>query len=225
MAIPGLKVVAPSTPADVDGPDGGRRSATRTRSIFCEHKALLRRPRARSPTASTSTRSGTAEVVRRRHGRDDRRAGRDGAQGASRPPTSWPPSTASTSRSSTCARSSRSTPRRSSRRSPRRAGCSPSRRTRGCAAGARRSPRSSPTRASTASMRRSSGSPRRTSRCRPRPPSRISRCRPSSGSWRPSSAGWTMPRDASSAWLSRPSPSWARAGWARRWPSGWRAGA
>ena len=31
MAIPGLKVVAPSTPADVLGPDGGRRSATRTR--------------------------------------------------------------------------------------------------------------------------------------------------------------------------------------------------
>ena len=181
MAIPGLKVVAPSTPADVMGLMAAADPRPRPGHLL-RAQGAVRRSRARSPTASTSTRSGTAAIVRAGRGRHDRRAGGDGAARRSRPPTGWPPSTASTPRSSTCARSSRSTPRRSSHRSPRRAGCSPSRRTRGCAAGARRSPRSSPTRASTASTPRSSGSPRRTSRCRPRPPSRTSRCRRSSGS-------------------------------------------
>src|SRR3954449_2588117 len=98
-------------------------------------------------------------------------------------------------RSSTCARSSRSTPRPSSRPWRRPVACSRSRRTRGCAAGARRSHRSSPTRASIASTPRSSGSPRRTSRCRRRRRSRTSRCRPSTASSRPCADGWTTRRD------------------------------
>ena len=53
-----------------------------------------------------------------------------------------------------------------------RRGCSPSRRTRGCAAGAPRSSRSSSRRSSTTSTARRSGSPRRTCRCRPPTPSR-----------------------------------------------------
>ena len=104
-------------------------------------------------------------------------------------------------------------------RSRRPAGCSRSRRTRGCAAGARRSPRSSPTRASAASTRRSCGSPRRTSRCRRPPRSRTSRSRRSSGSSRRSSGAWTTPRDGSDPWPDRRSRARARAGWARRWPS------
>ena len=63
MAIPGLKVVAPSTPADMVGLMA---AAIRDDDpvIFCEHKALFadegRGPRRRA----SSTRSGTASVVR-----------------------------------------------------------------------------------------------------------------------------------------------------------------
>ena len=182
MAIPGLKVVAPSTPADVVGLMA---AAVRDPDpvIFCEHKALFA-IKGEVPDGEVVDTLGTARIVRTGLGRDDRRARGDGPQGASRPPSGWPPSTASTPRSSTCARSSRSTRRRSSPRSRRPAGCSRSRRTRGCAAGARRSRRSWPTRASTASTRRSSGSRRRTSRCRRRPRSRISPSRRSSASSR-----------------------------------------
>ncbi len=63
MAIPGLKVVAPSTPADVVGPDGRRRSATRTRSSSASTRRCSR-SRARSPTASIVDTLGTARIVR-----------------------------------------------------------------------------------------------------------------------------------------------------------------
>ena len=77
------------------------------------------------------------------------------------------------------------------------------------AAGAPRSPRSSPTRASTASTPRSSGSRRRTSRCRAPPRSRTPRSRTSSGSSTPSADAWRPRSD-------RPSASSGRAGWASR---------
>ena len=148
------------------GPDGGRdprpRPGHRVRA-----QGAVRRRRARSPTASTSSRSARrassaraptctivalAAMVPRPLEAAERLAADHGISAEVIDLRTLVPLDA----------------RRSSPRSRRPAGCSRSRRTRGCAAGARRSCRSSPTRGSTASTRRSSGSRRRTSRCRRR---------------------------------------------------------
>ena len=174
MAIPGLKVVAPSNPADMIGliaaadprsRPGHRRASTR--SCFATKGEV--------PDGELVDPLGSARSLRAGRRRDDRRARRDGAARRSRPP-------------------SRSRPRRHRRRGHRpalarparrdddpgvgrqdRAGSSPSRRTRACAAGAPRSRRSSPRRASSTSTPRSCGSRRRTSRCPPPTRSRTSR--------------------------------------------------
>ena len=63
MAIPGLKVVAPSTPADVDGPDGRRRSATPTRSSSASTRRCFA-TKGEVPDGEHVDTLGTAEVVR-----------------------------------------------------------------------------------------------------------------------------------------------------------------
>ena len=100
-----------------------------------------------------------------RFGRDGRRAGRDGAQGARRrggagAAPAW------SARSSTCDRSCPSTPRRSCARCRPPVASSRSRRTRDSAAGAASWRRSSAKRSSTTSTVRSCGSRRRTFRSR-----------------------------------------------------------
>ena len=143
MAIPGLKVVAPSTPADVVGLMA---AAIRDPDpvIFCEHKALFA-IKGDVPDGEHLVPLGQAAVVREGDRLHDRRARGDGSAGGrgrgaapgrarnlrrgDRPPDARP------------ARHHR----RSSPRSRRRAGSSRSRRTRGCAAGAPRSSRSSQT--------------------------------------------------------------------------------
>ena len=193
MAIPGLKVVAPSTPADMVGLMA---AAIRDPDpvIVCEHKALFA-DKAEVPDGEHRRHAGHARASSGQ-GRDatHRRARGHGPEGGRR---RRPPGRRARHRR----RGHRPALARPARhrghpraRSPRPAGCSPSRRTRGCAAGARRSPRSSPMRASTASMRRSSGSRPRTSRSPRRPPSRTWPCRRSSGSSRRCGGGWTTPR-------------------------------
>ena len=63
MAIPGLKVVAPSTPADVVGPDGGGRPRPGPGHLL-RAQGALRRSRARSRTARRVDALGTARIVR-----------------------------------------------------------------------------------------------------------------------------------------------------------------
>ena len=112
MAIPGLKVVAPSTPADMKGLLA---AAIRDPDpvIVCEHKALFA-VKGEVPDGEHVVPLGQAAVVR--EGADVTIVALAAmVPRASRPPSAWRPSTASTPRSSTCARSSRSTPRRSSR--------------------------------------------------------------------------------------------------------------
>ena len=79
MAIPGLKVVAPSTPADMVGLMA---AAIRDPDpvIFCEHKALFA-TKGEVPDGEHVETLGTARVVRAGTRRDDRRAGRDGPAG------------------------------------------------------------------------------------------------------------------------------------------------
>ena len=105
MTIPGLKVVAPSTPADIVGPDGCAAIRDPDPVIVFEHKALSR-PRARCPTASTSCRSArrpwSARAATARSSRS-RRWSRGAVEAAER----LAAETGSTPRSSTCARSCR----------------------------------------------------------------------------------------------------------------------
>jgi len=133
MAVPGLKVVAPSTPADVIGlfaaavrdPDPSCSSSTRVST----------RPRARCRMASWSIRWARPRCCDR------------AATPRSSPWQRWSlvrlrlqrrsPASVSTRPSSTCAAWCRSTPRRSCARSPPPDGCSPSRRTHAFAAGGR----------------------------------------------------------------------------------------
>ena len=100
MAIPGLKVVAPSTPADVEGlmaaairdPDPVSSASTRPCS----------RPRARCPTGSTSCRSGRrASSARATTARSWR--WRRWSRGPPRPRNGSTPTMGSPPRSSTCA--------------------------------------------------------------------------------------------------------------------------
>ena len=156
LTVPGLKIVAPSTPADVVG-----LMAAAIRSddpvVFFEHKGLF---------ASKGEPAPPDHVVRAGRGRGRPRGRPTSPSSRSprrcrlrwRPPSSSPPR-ASRPRSSTCAAWSRWTPRPCSPRSERPRGWSSSRRTRTRAAGAPRSCRSSPTRASSCSTRRSAGWP------------------------------------------------------------------
>ena len=192
MAIPGLKVVAPSTPADVVGLMA---AAIRDDDpvIFCEHKALFATkgevPDGEHvlPLGQAADRPGGRGLHDRRAGGDGPEGGRGGGRLAGRPRDRRRGHRPAQPRAA-------GRRRRSSTRWRRRAGCSRSRRTRGCWAGAPRSRRSSPTRASGASTRRSGGSPRRTSRCRRRRPSRTSRSRASTGSSRTSGRGMEAAR-------------------------------
>ena len=116
MAIPGLKVVAPSTPADVVGLMA---AAIRDPDpvIFCEHKALFADQGRGARRRASSTRSGRRRCVR------------DGTDATIVALAAMVPKAleaaerlaaehgVSTPRSSTCARSCRSTPRPSSPRS------------------------------------------------------------------------------------------------------------
>ena len=166
MMIPGLKVVAPSTPRDVIGLHGGGGARSRSGDLLRAQVALCR-PRARCRTARSSTRSAPRKIVR--PGKDatilalalmvpraleaaERLAGRarHRLRGDRR-------ALAGAARHADHSRLGRA----------HRTGCSRSRRIRACAAGAPRSSRSSPTRRSTISTDRRCGSPRRTFRCRP----------------------------------------------------------
>ena len=95
-------------------PARGRRARPRPGASFVEHKGAVRRPRARCPTARSSTprRGEGAARGRRRHGRGARRRwcprALEAAEGLGRDGVA--------ARSSTCGRWCRSTPRRSSLR-------------------------------------------------------------------------------------------------------------
>jgi len=174
MMIPGLKVVAPSTPLDVIGLLA---AAVRDPDpvIFLEHKSLYA-TNGEVPDGEIVDTLGTAKIVR---------PGKDATiialalmvpralEAAKR----LKRNTASIAKLSTCARWCRSIPRPSSVRSRAPTGCSRSRKIRGCAAGAPRSCPSSPTSRSTTSTDRRCASPRRTFRCRPPTIWKISHCR------------------------------------------------
>ena len=107
MAIPGLKVVAPATPADMHGLMA---AAIRDPDpvIVCEHKALFA-TKGEVPDGEHVDAARAGAHRPRGHGLHDRRAGGDGPARRSRPRNAWPRTTGSRRRSSTCARSSRST--------------------------------------------------------------------------------------------------------------------
>ena len=163
MMIPGLKVVAPSSPVDVIG-----LLAASVRDpdpvIFLEHKSLYA-TKGEVPDGEIVDTLGTAKIVR--PGKDATiialalmvpRA-LEAANGSRQ-------NTALTAKSSMYARWCRSTLKPFSVRSRRRIGCSPSKKIRDCAGGAPRSYRSRRTRPSTTLMGRRFASPRRTFRCR-----------------------------------------------------------
>ena len=99
MAIPGLKVVAPSTPVDVVGLMA---AAIRDPDpvIFCEHKALCRQ--GRGARRRDRVQLGRARSSAR-HRRDGGGAGRHGAARRGGGRDDWPPRTASSWRSWTSA--------------------------------------------------------------------------------------------------------------------------
>ena len=194
MAIPGLKVVAPSTPGRRRRADGVGDPRRRPGDLLRAQGAVRDQGRRARRRPRRAARSGRGRARRRRlhdrRARGDGPAGRRGRRAAARGARDR-----RRGHRPALPRAARRR-RRSSTRSPRRAACSRSRRTRGCWAGAPRSCRSSPTRGSGASTRRSGGSRRRTSRCRPRRRSRISRSRAWTGSSTRSVAGWRRRGDA-----------------------------
>ena len=109
MAIPGLKVVAPSTPADVVGLMA---AAIRDPDpvIFCEHKALFA-IKGEVPDGEHVVPLGEAADRPRGHGRARSSRSRRWSRGRSRRPSGWPRTTASTAEviDLRCARA-RSTP-------------------------------------------------------------------------------------------------------------------
>ena len=96
MAIPGLKVVAPSTPADVVGLMA---AAIRDPDpvIFCEHKALFA-TKGEVPDGEHVVPLGKAAVVRAGGDVHDRRARGAWSRAPSRRPSASRPSTGSTPR-------------------------------------------------------------------------------------------------------------------------------
>ena len=186
MMIPGLKVVAPSTPPGRGRADGGLDPGSRPGRLL----------RAQGADGHEGRGARRRDRRRARHGeggpgghrRHDRRARARWCRARSRRPSACS-STASRPRSSTSARWCPLDTRTLldvGRARP--AGSSRSRRTPGCAGGAPSSSRSSPRRPSGTSTARASASPRRTSRCPRRPRSRTSRCRRSTGSTRRSAS-------------------------------------
>ena len=215
MAIPGLKVVAPSTPADVARPDGRPRSATRTRSSSARSKALLA-TKGEVPDGEHVVPLGQAAIVREGGdctivalasmvpaGRRGRRAARGGPRDRGR---GHRPAHARPARRRDDPRLGREDEPAVHRRGEPAA----------AAAGAPRSCRSSPTRASTASTRRSSGSPRRTSRS-PSAAGPRGRGAPDGRPHRRHGPSPARGREVTDGDATRPSGSSARAGWARRW--------
>ena len=163
MAIPGLKVVVPSTPVDMIGLFA---AAVRDPDpvIVVEPKVLYS-TKGEVPDGEIVDRLGAREVLRAGRRRHDLRARRDGPEGARGGRAAGRRRRLRRGDRRALARAARRA-RRSSAPSAGPAGSSPSRRTRACAAGAPRSPRSWPRRGSSTSTGRSSGSRRRTSRCR-----------------------------------------------------------
>jgi len=96
MMIPGLKVVAPSTPRDVIGLLA---AAVRDPDpvIFFEHKSLYA-VKGEVPDGEIVDTLGTAKIVRPGKGRHDPGARLDGAARASKPPRNSNANTASTRR-------------------------------------------------------------------------------------------------------------------------------
>ena len=164
MAIPGLKVVAPSTPADMVGPDGGRDPRPRPGDRLRAQGALRRQGRGPRRRARRAARRGGGRP--RGDRRDGRRARGDGAAGRRRRPRRCAPNGIDAEVidlrtlvpldvATVLASVEQDEPPLHRRGEPAR-----------CAAGAPRSSRSSPRRRSTPRRARSSGSRRRTSRCR-----------------------------------------------------------
>ena len=180
MMIPGLKVVAPSTPRDVIGLLA---AAVRDPDpvIFFEHKSLY--PiKGEVPDGEIVDTLGHGEDRAARQGRHHPRARLDGAARArgGREAQGGTRHRLRGGRRALAGAARHPDDPRLGRRAP--TGCSRSRRIRGCAAGAPRSCRSSPTRRSTISTARRCGSRRRTFRCRPPTFWRTSRCRRSTAS-------------------------------------------
>ena len=115
MAIPGLKVVAPSIPGGREGAARGGGARSRPGALLRAEVALFDEGRGARRRARGRARQG--EGAARRQGLHDRRARRDGARGRWTRRRSWRRSTASRAPSSTCARWCRSTRRRYCRRS------------------------------------------------------------------------------------------------------------
>ena len=131
MAIPGLKVVAPSTPADVVGLMASAVIRDPDPVIFCEHKALFA-TKGEVPDGEHVVPLGQAPIGASRDRLHDRRPRGDGPAGARGGRTAGGRGRHQRRGHRPAHASSRSMPRRSSGRSPGRAGCSRSRRIRGC---------------------------------------------------------------------------------------------
>ena len=115
MAIPGLKVVAPSTPARREGSARGGRARSRSGDVLRAEVALSDEGRGARRRARRAAGQGARCCATARTARSSRSP--RWCRGRWRPPRRWRRSTASRAPSSTCARWCRSTRRRSCRKS------------------------------------------------------------------------------------------------------------